>query len=207
MELVDLTHTFQNDMPVYPGDPETKLEHVAKISIDGFNDHKVTTCLHVGTHIDAPLHMIEGGKALSDISIESFFGRGCVIDARGKKQIDSDLLEENSVREGDIVVVATGMYKKYGSKEYFEDYPMFTKEFAEKLVERKVKIVCMDTVSPDNKPYEIHKILLKNDVLIIENLTDTEKIIDKKDFQITALPTKMFADAAPVRVIAKINHN
>lgn len=49
-------------MPVYPGDPKPTLEQVAFIAKDTFNDHKLTTVMHVGTHIDAPLHMIANGK-------------------------------------------------------------------------------------------------------------------------------------------------
>ena len=91
MKLIDLTHTFTCDMPVYPGDPPAGLEPIATIAKDGFNDCCVRGGLHVGTHMDAPLHMIEGGAPLSDIPLRQFFGRGRLIDARGYKAVTADL--------------------------------------------------------------------------------------------------------------------
>jgi len=77
MKLIDLTHTFIEDMPVYPGDPASKLKQIANIEKDGFVDHEIKTAMHVGTHMDAPLHMIQDGKKLSELSLEKFFWSGC----------------------------------------------------------------------------------------------------------------------------------
>ena len=84
MKYIDLTHTFTASMPTYPGDPIPELKQIADFHNQGYTDWQVTTGMHVGTHIDAPLHMIPGGKRLSEMPIETFFGRGCLIDARPK---------------------------------------------------------------------------------------------------------------------------
>lgn len=204
MHYIDLTHTFKDKMPTYPGDPDTKMSQIAEINTHGYTDHRVETCLHVGTHMDAPLHMIEGGKRLSDISPDAYFGRGRLIDARGFKIIDANLLEGKNIMKGDVVVIFTGFYKRYGKKEYFEKYPEVTKSFAQKLIDLGVKMLLEDTPSPDREPFEIHKMLLRKDILIVENITDVEKLLKVKKFEIMAIPTKLFADAAPVRVLAKI---
>jgi len=57
--------------------------------------------------------------------------------------------------------------------------------------------------SPDHEPFPIHKLLLSNDVLIIENLTNLEKLAGK-EFRIIALPINLQEDAAPARVIAEL---
>ncbi|MEK7557141.1 MAG: cyclase family protein, partial [Patescibacteria group bacterium] len=80
MKYIDLTHTFVDNMPVYPGDPVAEVKQIADIKKEGYTDHRITTGMHVGTHMDAPMHMIEGGKALSDMPVENFFGRGYLID-------------------------------------------------------------------------------------------------------------------------------
>lgn len=205
MKYVDLTHTFTPDMPVYPGDPKATLEQVAHIEKDTFNDHKITSVMHVGTHMDAPLHMIEGGKKMDEISPERFFGKGVLIDVRGKMNIDKSVLEGIEIEKGSIVLLFTGFGSKYRTGDYFKDYPELKEDFANKMVELEVKSVGMDMLGPDyDKPWLTHKILLGNDITILENLTNLDQLLNVGDFEIIALPAKLQADAAPVRVIAKL---
>lgn len=208
MKYIDLTHTFTPDMPVYPGDPKSTLEQVAHIEKDTFNDHKLTTVMHVGTHMDAPLHMIENGKRIDEINPERFFGKGVLIDVRGKMDIDNSVLEGIGIEKGSIVLLYTGFGSKYRTEDYFKDYPEVKEDFAKRMVELGVKIVGMDMLGPDyDKPWPTHKILLGNDITILENLTNLDQLLNIKDFEVIALPAKLQADAAPVRVIARINSN
>lgn len=204
MKIVDLTHTFTDDMPIFPGDPKSTLEQVAFIEKDTFNDHKITTVMHVGTHMDAPLHMIADGKTINQINPNKFIGKGVLIDVRGK-EIDSSVLKDVQIEEGSVVLLFTGFGGRYRTEDYFKDYPQLTEDFAEKLVELKVKMIGMDILDPDlDKPWITHKILLKNEILIIENLDNLDQLLGVKDFEIIALPIKIKADGAPVRVIARI---
>lgn len=207
MKIIDLTHTFTNNMPVFPGDPKSTLEQIAFIEKDTYNDHKLTTLMHVGTHMDAPLHMIAGGKTINEITPDKFIGKGALIDVRGKDRIDSAVLKNVQIDEGSIVLLYTGFGSKFRTEDYFKDNPYLTEGFANKMVEFKVKMVGMDMLGPDyDKPWATHKILLGNEILILENLTNLNQLIDIKDFEVIALPGKFKSDGAPVRVIAKI-HN
>jgi kynurenine formamidase len=202
MKYIDLTHTFTQDMPVYPGDPKASLEQVAFIEKDSYNDHKIATAMHVGTHMDAPLHMIEDGKRMDEIDVERFFGKGVLIDVRGKMEIGASVLEGVEIEEGSIVLLFTGFGSKYRTEDYFKDYPELKEDFANKMVELGVKSVGMDMLSPDNdKPWVTHKILLGNEITILENLANLDQLLGIKDFEVIALPAKFQADAAPVRVI------
>lgn len=206
MKIIDLTHTFTSDMPAYPGDPKATLEQVAFIEKDTFNDHKLSTVMHTGTHMDAPLHMVAGGKYMSEISPDKFIGKGIVIDVRDKAKIDASVLESIDINEGSVVLLYTGFGSKYRADDYFKDYPELTEDFANKIVELKVKIVGMDMLGPDlDKPWATHKILLGSEILILENLDNLDQLLGIKDFEVVALPMKIKADAAPVRIIAKIN--
>lgn len=204
MKYIDLTQTFSADMPVYPGDPKSELKRIATIEKEGFVDHQLNAAMHVGTHMDAPWHMIASGKRISQIEPDRFFGSGKLIDARGQEKIDSDLLNGIEISEGDIVLVYTDFGVRFREAEYYEKYPELTEAFAKKMVELKVKIVGMDTPSPDRSPFMVHKILLGNEVLILENLTNLEGLLNQK-FEVVALPAKLETEAASVRVIAKIN--
>jgi len=205
MKIIDLTHTFDEDMPVYPGDPKAILEQVAFIEKDTFNDHKLTTVMHVGTHMDAPLHMIAGGKRIDEIALERLLGKGVVVNAIRKEKIDETLLENVAVEEGSIVLIYTGFGAKYRTEGYYENYPELTEGFAKRMMDLKVKVVGMDMLSPDHDaPWVVHKILLGSGILILENLVNVDQLLDLKSFEIMALPAKLHADAAPVRVIARI---
>lgn len=80
-----------------------------------------------------------------------------------------------------------------------------SEEMASYLVDQKVNMVGVDTGSIDNLDgFPIHKTLLAGNVLIIENLTNLEQLIDRK-FKVYALPIKLALDGAPARVIAEVN--
>lgn len=201
--IFDLSHTFTNDMPVYPGDPVPSLEASALIETDGYTEYQFCGGMHVGTHMDAPLHMIAGGQRMCEVPVSKFVGRGRLIDARGRPSIGLDLLDGVSLNAGDIVVVMTGWYRLFRTPPYYDDYPEVEPDFATHLTEVGVAVLALDTPSPDRAPFAIHKILLGNGVLIVENVTDVEDLIGLEDFEVIALPAKLDCEAAPARVIAR----
>ena len=98
----------------------------------------------------------------------------------------------------------TGMSERYFDSVYFEDYPAIPEEVAEYLVSKQIKIVGVDTCSVDHEEFVAHRTLLKNDVLIIENLTNLQELAGK-EFTVYALPIKLQIDGAPARVIAAVD--
>jgi kynurenine formamidase len=199
--LIDLSVALNEQTPIYPGDPATKIEPAGVLAKDGYTDHYVSIGTHVGTHIDAPMHMLDDGKSLDQISLERFVGQGRLI-----KVTDNGFneLKAAGIKEGDIVLLCTGMSDKYQDSVYFEDYPAMSEEAAKYLVDAKVKMVGVDACSVDNQEgFPIHKILLAGGVLIIENLTKLN-LLDDKNFTVYALPIKLQIDGAPARVIAEI---
>lgn len=200
---IDLTHVFNNHMPVFPGDPAPKLVQTSTVAGDGFSHFEIKTEMHTGTHMEASSHMVQGGKLLNEYPAEKFFGRGVIIDARGKSSADVNLLTDADIKKGDIVLVCFGWSTEFDNDQYYQNYPEITEAFARRLGELGASIMGLDSPSPDRAPYVVHKILFKYDILIIENLTNLETLIGK-NFEITALPAKFQADAAPCRVVAKI---
>ena len=203
MQYIDLTHTFVPDMPVFPGDPGPELVQIADIAKEGFADFQIKTGMHVGTHMDAPAHILAGGKFLHEYPPQKFFGHGVVLDARGKSSAEEKLLSSAEVVKGDIVLVCFGWSSEFGQDEYYENYPEITEALAKHLFDIGISVIGMDTPSPDRAPYSVHKILFKQDILIIENLTNLEQLIGKK-FEVVALPAKLQTEAAPCRVVAKL---
>ena len=71
---IDLTHEFTASMPVFPGDVAPELIKTADVFKDGISDYQIKTGMHIGTHIDAPAHMLAGGKNLNEYPVVRFLG-------------------------------------------------------------------------------------------------------------------------------------
>lgn len=205
MKIIDLSVAVNENTPAYPGDPKIKIKKIGTFDKDTYNDHLVSFGIHSsGTHIDAPFHMVEDGKSLEQIHISQFVGRGRLIKVDGK--FDIATVKNAGVEEEDIVLFYTGLSRVYGQddKYYGDDRPELTEEIANYLVEKKIKMIGLDMCSPDKEPFPVHRILLGNEILIIENLTNLDQL-DGKEFTVYALPINLQLDGGPARVIAQIN--
>ena len=200
--FIDLSVVLNEDTPVYPGDPRTQIKKGGILEKDGYKDHYLCVGTHVGTHIDAPSHMIQGRENIDELSLEKFSGLGVYIKVNNRK-FDIKEVKKASPQEGDFVFFDTGMSKHYHESEYYDNYPEMSVEIADYLMGRKVKAVGIDMCSPDHAPFPFHKILLGNNILIIENLTNLEALAGKK-FTVFAFPLRLALDGSPVRVVAEI---
>ena len=198
--IIDLSVLVNLDTPVYPGDPATKIEPAGVMSRDGYEDYYISMGTHLGTHIDAPSHMVAGGKVLAQIPIETFVGRGIYIKLIDKA-FDISTVKDAEIMPGDIVLFHTGYGDVYHTPEYFTEHSALPLDIAQYLIDAGVKIVGFDMCSPDTTSTDIHKLLLGNDVLIIENLTNLSAL-EGKEFDVYALPINLELEAAPARVIA-----
>ncbi len=201
-KIIDLSVLINEQTPVFPGDPKATVTSGSILEKNGYQDHNISISTHVGTHIDAPAHMVTGGKNLDEFPIDKLLGKGVCIKVNDK--FDIEVIRKVDIEEGDIVLFHTGMNNKYFETEYFEKYPAMTEDLANYLVSKGVKLVGFDSCSPDHDPFPIHKILLGNDILIIENLTNLDQLAGKR-FKIYALPLKLEVDGAPARVVAELS--
>ncbi len=195
---------IDENTPVCPGDPKQKIWQQATIAKEGWNEKRLEFSSHFGTHIDAPFHMLENGKKLDEFQPEKFVGEAIVIDARKTNSKNEIIAKLEKVKENDIVLFYTGRTKKMNSPQFFENNPVISLETAGQLAEKKVKIVGLDSYTPDNEPFETHKLLFRNGILIVENLVNLEGLIGKRFVcHILALNIKN-ADGAPCRAIATL---
>ncbi len=201
MKFVDLSILVNEDTPLYSGDKAPKITPEGSYEKTGFLDHYVSFNNHIGTHIDAPVHMFPDGKNLDQIPVEQFTGRGVYIKVEDKT-FELEALKQSDIREGDIVLLHTGMSDRLFEPDYYKSYPQVPEEVAQYLVDKKVKMMGVDMGGVDHD-FSIHKLLLKNEVLIIENLTNLGEL-KGKEFKVYAFPIKFQLDASPVRVVAEI---
>jgi len=115
-------------------------------------------------------------------------------------------IEIEKINPDQIVLFHSGMDRKFGEEEYFYNHPVFEEDLINFLVKQKVKLIGIDWFSPDKEPYPFHKILLENNILILENLTNLKTLIGH-DFEIFAFPLKIKADSSIVRAVAGIKES
>ncbi|MBN2038507.1 MAG: cyclase family protein [Spirochaetes bacterium] len=205
MKLIDLTHTLNDKIQVYPEDKPVEITQDKQFKNDFYNNFILESGMHAGTHIDGPMHLTDSTDFIGDISLDTFIGNACLLDVRYQNIIAYNQNMENDVNENDIVLLYTGYDSEFGNETYFDDHPVIDKKFAEFLIRKNIKMLGIDTPSPDNYPFEIHKMLLENGILIIENLINLEKLLFIDDFEIIAFPLKIEADSSLARVVARIN--
>ncbi|MGH3756760.1 cyclase family protein [Actinophytocola sp.] len=209
----DCSHVVTTSMMQIPHFPPTKVHQFATIS-DGhpLNVTSVALTTHSGTHMDAPSHAIEGGRTIQDIDLDECHGSALVIPVRAKPSTMIHLtdlrLGAHTVREGDILLLATGWSRHYGQPAYY-DNPHLSAEVADWVLARGAKLLGVDFLTVDRPmalrgddfDFPIHHTLLGADLPLIENLTNLPRERPVR-MNCTAFPlTIEAADGAPVRVV------
>lgn len=208
---IDLSHEVHPGISVYPGTKPPVLEYLYTVNNDGFTEMQLTLNSHAGTHIDAPAHMIAGGKTLDRFAPEQFTGAAVVVDCREAPggEIVADLLMPyaEAIGHAEFVLLYTGWSHKWATGQYVEGHPALTEEAARWLASFPLKGIGVDTLSVDkmdSADYPVHKVILGKEMIIIENLTNLE-LLPATPFRFFGFPVKLReADATPVRAMAMI---
>ncbi len=155
LRFFDLSHPWGHGTPVWPGYPGVVLERGSFHALHGTLTQRFTTVMHASTHVNAPLHLVAGGTPMGSVPIENFFGTAVVLSIpKGKWQmIEAEDLEVAvpTIQTGDIVLINTGWHETYSdSQQYFAHGPGLSEGAARWLVEKKVRLVGMDTATVDH---------------------------------------------------------
>lgn len=205
MTFIDLSQLLGVETPVYPNTPELIMTETKTIPQDHCSSYVIQSSFHVGTHLDVPGHLIKDNRLVSEFPLEQFIGNGVLLDVRGQTVIEWQDSYETRITKGDMVLLYTDMVRYLeDSERYFGHHPTVGLSFAEKLVEKGIKLLGMDMPAPDYPPFPIHKLLFSNDILILENLQHLEKLVAHESFRLMAFPLKVQAEASFVRAVAEV---
>jgi kynurenine formamidase len=169
----------------------------------------------MGTHIDAPSHFIAEGETIDAFDLNRLLGRAVVVDVRGKRPRESitwaDMQKyEEKLCEGVIVLICTGWSQFWGQANY-GDHPFLDVDAARKLMERGVRVIGLDSLSPDEmkvgeeecEDSGVHGVVLGAGGAIAENLRGVEEVIGMERPVVSLLPIKIGGcDGSPIRAIA-----
>lgn len=177
MKIHDLSQTISDGMPVWPGDPETKLTIVQTIPEHSWELRYLQIATHTGTHVNVPAHMVEAGRTLDNYQPEVFMGPAQVVSPEAPKfptgigllfavgTVDDSLLEKIRIAKPTFIGV--------GESCEFE--------------------------------VETERTLLQEGILSFENLANLDQLPAAQTVQFIGLPLKLQAgDGSPVRAIALV---
>jgi arylformamidase len=180
MRLIDLSQPVYDGAPNCPVHPPVRSELIATHEKDGWQCELLTLSNHTGSHVDAPLHKMAGGKSLDDLSISTWVGPAWVVDLRDStadRAITADLLQAKlpSLPADQIVLLCTGWGERRAkTDEWHYHSPFVHPTGAQWLVGRKVRGVGIDHYSIGGSGADnavTHEILLGNGVWVVEDLS------------------------------------
>lgn len=207
MKTYDVSLLLKPGMPVWPGEPGFEISRIKSIEGGmGANVSAIRTGCHIGTHIDAPLHFIEGGKSVDQLPLDLFVGRVTVYFLPFQRWIDRETIVPLGIRKGQRVIFRTSNSSLWGQDGGFrKEYVHITEDAARYLADIGVKTVGIDYLSIEAFGLDAcpaHHILLGAGVGIIEGLDLRE--ISEGEYDLCCLPLKIDgADGSPARVILR----
>jgi len=202
-------------MPVYPGSKGVFLTKEAALDDMGYNEIRLQISTHCGTHIDCGLHLLNKGFDTATMELTSFYGKAIVTDCRkltGTGLITRDHLiaYESGLQLVEFLLLYTGWSKYWGSPEYLNHFPVLDQKAADYLTQFNLKGIGTDTISFDplhDHELRIHKTLLSNRIVLIENLTELGSL-PASPFIFSCLPLKVKeGDGSPVRAVGIVMSN
>jgi arylformamidase len=179
MRLIDLSQPLFDAAPNCPAHPPVSFRRTADHAGGGWRMEEIAMATHTGSHVDAPLHKVAGGKSISDLPLDQFVGRARIADLRGLPA-DAPIMPAalvpklKGVTSGDIVLLATGWGdKRARTDEWLHHSPFLHPEGARWLIEHRVRGVGIDHYSIGGGGAlneETHTLLLGAGVWVVEEL-------------------------------------
>lgn len=201
MKIYDISMEVYPEMQVWEDSPSIKPTFDSKTN--GYVTNTMMHLgLHTGTHVDAPLHMLESGDTFESIKLERLVRKVKVIDLTAVEDgITRKDLEAHSIEKDDFLLCKTN--NSFYEKETFDRRFIFLKEDgAEYLIEKEIEGIGIDTlgIERSQEGHPTHRKLFSNDIIIVEGLR--LKDVKPGDYFMVAAPLKLVdTEAAPARVI------
>lgn len=228
----DLTRAVRTGMPVYPGDPAVHLAPARRLADDGVAVTHLSLGSHTGTHVDAPAHLVPGGRTVDRLRLDELTGETLVLGFEG---LPADAVITAGMVAGLLgrgphvpdgvpgrvparVLVATGWDADFEDAGRRLHHPVVSAGAAELLWDAGARLLGVDTLSPDptvpqgQAGFPVHEMFLVRDGVLVENLAGLTGLSGLTDRAGTWSVTVWFGvfplmvqegDGAPARAVAQ----
>jgi kynurenine formamidase len=228
-DIIDLSHTLDPDIPIWPGDPRISIETVATIERDGYALQRLTFGEQSGTHLGSSAHFDRNGIHADDLPLRSFVRTAVCIDVRAIAANDPDYAldreavasweaEYGHVPEGSVVLLNTGWSERWNDPDAYlgidrshptaHRTPGFGLDAARFLAdERGVVGLGIDThgIDPGADPaFRVNAFWLRGERFHLENLTRLERLPATGITLFIGAPRIARSSGGPARVLALV---
>lgn len=223
LKFIDLTHEITPNSPTWDGHCGFKY-HVTHNYHDDENEpfriQEIAMRAGIGTHIDAPSHVIDGGLNVSELGLNQLIAPVYVIDVSDKAH-ENYLLTVDDIKEAEnhfgevtkksFVIIHTGWEKFWHDKRKYHNnsqFPVVSIKACEYLLEKDIVGLGIDTLSADRPEshYPVHKAVLGQGKYLVENVANAKKL-PKKGAYTLVMPIKAKnLTESPVRLIGLLAH-
>lgn len=220
--LIDLTHPLNNGIPTWDGscgfDSRIATDYGDCVEPNIFRIQRLSCSAGIGTHIDAPAHVIPNGRTIDQLTLSELVTECVVIDVSHEADegylITPTTLNLWEKKYGEIparslVIFYTGWDGRWKTPDRYRNnhlFPSVHPTTARFLIERGVAGVGTDTLSCDrgDNGFPVHHALLGADKYLIENIANAG-LLPATGAKVFALPTNIEGGTeAPLRLVAAV---
>jgi arylformamidase len=198
--IYDISVPITAAMHVYRGNPGVSLERQESIAEGAqANVSRLTLGVHSGTHVDGPVHFIDGAAGTESLPLEAMLGPAQVVDATAvETDLDADVLRSLPIASVERVLLKTKNSKLWELPEFTDDFVRLTGSGARYLIDNGVRLVGIDYLSIGDA--DAHRELLGAGVVALEGLD--LRAVEPGPYELVCLPIRLEgSDGAPSRVV------
>ena len=211
MQIYDVSVPLSATTPTYPGDPKLEIKEWATLANgDSANVSVLHMGAHSGTHVDAPVHFIEGASKVESLPLSALIGLAEVVEVpQDMRVIDDSFVSQNCNGPSERVLFKTrnsGFWDRPGDG-FRVDYTYIDPRGAERLVSLGKKLIGIDYLSVEvfqSSDFATHIALLSNGIVILEGLD--LRAVPAGTYELICLPLKIAGgsgDGAPARAVLR----
>jgi arylformamidase len=200
MAIIDISLPIRPGMVVYEGDPAVHLGRALSIA-DGAsaNVSRLDFGVHSGTHVDAPVHFIEGGAGAETLPLDVLVGPARVVDATGVEgTLDEAALLALDLRDAERLIFKTTNSRLLERDEFTHHFVRLDGDGARYLIRKGVRLVGIDYLSIGDEATHVE--LLGAGVIPLEGLD--LRGVESGEYRLVCLPLRLVgSDGAPARTV------
>lgn len=209
MEYIDISVAIQPNLPVWTGDPAVKILRASSIAAgDAANVTRLDMGAHTGTHVDAPLHFLDGRRSVEQLDLDVLIGPAWVAAFDSPREVTAADLEDAGIPAGTArLLLKTRNSRLWAEKgaTFDEDFVGIAADGARWMVDHGIRLVGIDYLGVerfDSVPLgaPVHKTLLGEDIILLEGLNLSA--VEPGAYHLICLPVKIQgADGSPSRAV------
>jgi arylformamidase len=167
----DVTRPLRPDMETFPGDPGIEMELArSRAAGDPANVTRLDMGAHTGTHVDAPVHFVDGGEGVESLPLDALEGPAQVVDARSPAQ-DTGEIDAGEIDTGEIDAARLAALDLPADVERLllvTGGATLAEDAATLLADRGLRLLGVDHLSVGGP--ETHRALFAADIVVLEGL-------------------------------------